>query len=56
MVYAIERYAVKVSNGHRSHMADGHLGLGSNVQLGLVDFKVCYWPQNFKIHKTKLDI
>ena len=25
-------------------MADGHLGLGSNVQLGLVDFKVCNWP------------
>ena len=22
----------------------GHLGLGSNVQLGLVDFKVCDWP------------
>ena len=21
----------------------GHLGLGSNVQLGLVDFKVCDW-------------
>ena len=34
-----------------SQMADrilkfmmGHLGLGSNVQLGLVDFKVCDWP------------
>ena len=22
----------------------GHLGPGSNVQLGLVDFKVCDWP------------
>ena len=22
----------------------GHLGLASNVQLGLVDFKVCDWP------------
>ena len=22
----------------------GHLGLGSNVQLGVVDFKVCDWP------------
>ena len=46
---------VKVQNGHQSQMADGilkfmigHLGLGSNVQLGLVDFqqdfKVCDWP------------
>ena len=25
-------------------MAYGHLGLGSNVQLGLVVFKVCDWP------------
>ena len=37
-------YIVKVSNGCRSEMADGHLGLGSNVQLGIVDFKVCDWP------------
>ena len=44
-------YVVKVSNGCRSQMADrilkfmiGHLGLGSNVQLDLVDFKVCDWP------------
>ena len=22
----------------------GHFGLGSNVQLGLVDFKACDWP------------
>ena len=22
----------------------GHLGLGSNVQLGFVDLKVCDWP------------
>ena len=42
---------VKVPNGHRSEMADeilkfmiGHIGLGSNVQLCLVDFKVCDWP------------
>ena len=42
---------VKVSNGRRSQMADrilkfmiGHLGQGSNVQLGPVDFKVCDWP------------
>ena len=41
----------KVSNGRRSQMADGilkfmidHLGLDTNVQLGLVDFKVCDWP------------
>ena len=34
----------------------GHLGLGSNVQLGLVDFKVLWPITNFKIHKTKLDI
>ena len=33
-----------MSNDHRFQMADGHLGLGSNVQLGLVDFKVCDWP------------
>ena len=25
-------------------MADGHLVLGSNVQLGIVNFKVCNWP------------
>ena len=35
---------VKVPNGRQSHMRDSHLGLGSNVQLGLVDFKVCDWP------------
>ena len=35
---------VKVSNGCWPQMANGHLGLGSNVQLGLVDFKVCDWP------------
>ena len=39
-----EGYAVKVSNDRRSQMADGHLGLHSNVQLGLVGFKVCDWP------------
>ena len=33
-------YVVKVSNGHQSQMADRHLGLGSNVQLVLVGFKV----------------
>ena len=33
-------HVVKVLNGHWSQMADGHLGLGSNVQLDLVDFKV----------------
>ena len=33
-------YIVKVSNGHQSQMADGHLGLSSHVQLDLVDFKV----------------
>ena len=37
-----ECYIVKVSNGRRSQMADGHLG--SNVQHGIVDFKVCDWP------------
>ena len=37
-------YFVKVPNDRRSQMADSHLGLGSNVQLGLVDFKVCDWP------------
>ena len=34
------RHTVKVPNGRRSQMTDSHLGLGSNVQLGLVDFKV----------------
>ena len=36
---------------HQSQMADrilkfiiSHLGLCSNVKLGLVDFKVCDWP------------
>ena len=29
---------------HWTQMADGHLGLGSNVQHGPVDFKVCDWP------------
>ena len=43
-VYAQQSDVVKVVNGRRSQMADGHLGLGSNVQLGLVDFKVCDWP------------
>ena len=39
----------------KSQMADGHLGLGSNVQLGLVDFKVCEWPiTNLKILLAKL--
>ena len=41
---------VKVVNGRRSQMADGHLGLGSNVQLGLVDFKVCDWPPETSLH------
>ena len=31
-------HVVKVEKGCRSQMADGHLTLGSNVQLGLVDF------------------
>ena len=35
---------VNVENGHQSQMANGHLGLGSNVQLGLVDFKASDWP------------
>ena len=38
-------------------MVDGHLGLGSDVQLGLVDFKVCYWPSetslNWRITKLQ---
>ena len=44
-------YVVKVPNGRRSQMADGilkfmigHLGLCSNVKLGLVEFKVCDRP------------
>ena len=41
MVYL---YVVKVPNGRQSQMADGHLGLGLNVQRDLVDFKVCDWP------------
>ena len=36
-------HIVKVQIGCRSQMTDSHLGLGSNVQLGLVDFKVCDW-------------
>ena len=47
----------KVPNGRQSQMADGilkfmisHLGLGSNVQLGLVDFKVCDWPPETSIN------
>ena len=35
---------VKYLNGRRSQMANGNLGLGPNVQLGLLDFKVCDWP------------
>ena len=31
-------------------MDDGHLGLGSNVQLGLVDFKVCDWPPDTSLN------
>ena len=34
---------VKVSNGCQSQVVNGHLDPGSNVQLGLVDFKVCDW-------------
>ena len=37
-------HVVKVSDGRLSQMADGHLGRDSNVQLCLVDFKVCDWP------------
>ena len=48
---------VKVENGRESQMADGHLGLGSNVQLDLVDLKFCAqptksglnWPKEFKV-------
>ena len=28
----------------------GHLGLGSNVHLGLVDFKVCDWPPDTSLN------
>ena len=42
--YTRRMHVVKVSNFRQSPMANGHLGLGSNIQLGLVDFKVCDWP------------
>ena len=40
----INHYVVKVPNDRQSQMADSHLDLGSNVQLGLVDLKVHDWP------------